>query len=150
MTGQGFLDQIEKLETMIVNKKTEKKMWEDVAKGVTPNYCGERVRSTGDGQKMSEAVNKIVDICQEIDKVTKELIGKMNEIIAAIEKLPNEEYNVLHQIYIQKLTTKEVAAVCKKSPSWVKSVRANGVKHLEELIKNKGGGVDPPASSYPL
>ena len=137
MKAQHYLEQLEHLETMIENKQIEKKQWRDIALGVTARYDGERVQSTSSQQKMSDAVIKLADIDREIDRIIDEKVDKRLEIIATIEKLKLHEYNVLHKMYIQKKSFKEVAAECGKSHSWVTSVYGSALSNLQKILDAK-------------
>ena len=137
MTGQEYLDQLEHLEAMIKNKEIEKRQWRDIALGATAKYDGERVQSTGNQQKMSDAVIKLADIDREIDRIIDEKVDTRLKIIATIEKLPSMEYRVLHSIYIKKMSLKEAAADCNKSYGWAKNVHADAVRHLGRIINKK-------------
>lgn len=134
MKAQHYLEQLDHLETVIQNKEIEKEQWRDIAEGMTARYDGERVQSSGSQQKMSDAVNKIADICSEIDEIKCDLVEKRKEIISMIEKLKPKEYKVLHLLYIHKKSFKEVAAACGKSHSWATSVHGIALKNLQKIL----------------
>ena len=134
MKAQHYLEQLDHLETVIQNKEVEKEQWRDIAEGMTARYDGERVQSSGSQQKMSDAVNKIADICSEIDEIKCDLVEKRKEIISMIEKLKPKEYKVLHMLYIQNKSFKEVAAECGKSHSWATSVHGIALKNLQKIL----------------
>ena len=134
MKAQQYLEQLDHLETVIQNKEIERKQWRDVALGITARYDGERVQSSGSQQKMSDAVIKLADIDREIDSIIDQQIDTRREIISMIERLKPKEYKVLHLLYIQKMSFKEVAAACRKSPSWATSVHGIALKNLQKIL----------------
>lgn len=136
MKAQSYLKQIEHLETMIQNKMLEKEQWRDIALGVTAKYEGERVQSSGNQQKMSEALDRLVDIEREIDSIIDKLVDTRLDIIKTIELLRPNEYKVLHMLYIQNKSFKEVAAACGKSHSWATSIHGIALANLQKILDN--------------
>ena len=47
VNAKDYLRQVEKLNTQIENKLTEKLQWQNIALGITTTTEGERVRSSG-------------------------------------------------------------------------------------------------------
>ena len=137
MKAQHYLEQLDHLETVIQNKEIEKEQWRDIALGITARYDGERVQNSGSQQKMSDAMNKLIDIDKEIDRIIDQKIDTRLEIIRTIECLKPNEYKVLHLLYIQKKSFKEVAAECGKSPSWATSIHGIALKNLQKIIDEK-------------
>lgn len=134
MKAQHYLEQLDHLETVIQNKTIEREQWRDVALGITARYDGERVQSSGSQQKMSDAVIKLADIDREIDGIIDQQIDTRREIIRTIEQLKPNEYKVLHLLYIQNKSFKEVAAECGKSHSWATSVHGIALKNLQKIL----------------
>lgn len=137
MRAQQYLEQVDKLEALIQNKQIEKAQWKDIALSITGKYEGERVQSSGSKQKMSDAVNRIIQIDREIDSLIDRQIDSRLEIISTIEQLKTTEYDLLHKIYIQHMTFKEVAAAKDKSVSWATTVHGRALQSLQRILDKR-------------
>ena len=94
--AQIYLEQVEKQEAVIKNKLIEKQQWKDIAMGITACMEGERVKSSGTKSKLSDAIDKCVDIEAEIDELIDKLIDLKKEVTAVIEEVQSPtEYNLL-------------------------------------------------------
>ena len=134
MNAKEYLRQVGKLNYMIRNKTAELEMWRSVAVGISGSRDGERVQSSGNPQRMADAVIK----CVETERQIYEYIRKKSRIIEDIERLPSEEYDLLHKKYIQFFTLDEIAADSGKSYSWATSVHGIALKHLQEILDERG------------
>lgn len=133
--AQIFLEQVEKLDTMITNKLIEKQQWKDIALGITANMDGERVQSSGAKDKMANAVMKCVDMEAEIDRLVDKLIDAKKVVIQTIEQLYSPmEYNVLHMRYIQYKTLQEIADYYGKDYDWAKITCHRACRHVQAIL----------------
>ena len=137
MKSKDYLKQLEKLDTMIQNKLIERAQWKAIALSVTTHSGGERVQSSGSQQKMADAVDRCVDMEQEIDILVDRLVDLKREITQIIEQLNTAEYDVLHKLYIQGMTFDEVAQLKDKSKSWVTTVHGRALKNMDCLLKER-------------
>ena len=136
--AQIYLEQVEKLDTIITNKLIEKKQWKDIALGITANMDGERVQSSGGKSKMADAVIKCVDIEAEIDRLIDQLVDTKKDVIQTIEQLYSPtEYNVLHMRYIQYKTLQEIADSYGKDYDWAKLTCKRGCDHVQVILNRK-------------
>lgn len=137
--AQKYLEQVEKLDSIIKNKLIEKQQWKDIAMGITANMDGERVQSSGGKSKMAEAVIKCVDIESEIDGLIDQLVDTKKDVIQTIEQLYSPtEYNVLHMRYIQYKTLEEIDEHYNKGDGWAKVTCHRATKHVQAILnKNK-------------
>ena len=119
MKAKEFLKQVLKLDRLIENKLIEREQWKSIAMGTTSGgaevmvngvaHKMDRVQSSGNPQKMADAVARYVDLKKEIDAVVDELIATKKDVIAVIEQLNPIEYDLLHKMYIQHIPLDEVA-----------------------------------------
>ena len=135
--AKDFLKQLKKLDKMIENKQIEKEQWKSIAEGTGVNSEGERVQSSGNQQKMADAVCRIVEIEDEINKYIDRLITRKQDVISVIEQLPPIEYDVLHKLYIQNKKFQEVADDYEKSYSWVTTVHGRALVHVENILQKR-------------
>jgi DNA-directed RNA polymerase specialized sigma subunit len=144
LRADEYLDQIAKIDAIVINKSEESKKLDDeykrlkaLASGLGGFSVSERVQSTRDLQKNAHMIIDYVDIEQEIKKIMREideLKRKRAEIIKNIERLPSAEYKVIYALFVQDCTLKEVAYKCQKSYEWVKQKKARGLKLIQTMI----------------
>lgn len=134
MKAQQYLEQVDKLEAIIQNKMIEKEQWRDIAQSITGRYEGERVQSSGSKSKMADAADRMIQIDGEIDRLIGEQIEIRLDIIRTIEQLKVDDYDVLHKIYIQHKSFKEVAAAKNKSVSWATTIHGRALQALQKVL----------------
>lgn len=134
---QIYLERIPKMNAMIQNKMAEVEQWKSIAYGITPQSNGERVQSSGNQQKMADAINRIVDLQSEINVLIDKLIDAKQEIISNIEQLSATEYDVLHKRYIQGMQYDEIGATRGMSKSWATTTHGNALEHLKVILSSK-------------
>lgn len=133
--AKDYLLQVERLDARITNKLIEQQQWRDMALSITANIGGERVQSSGSQQKMSEAVEKCVDMESEINSLIDELIDTKKKVIDTIEKIYSPmEYKILHMRYIQHISLKEIAEKLNREYSWVTTTHGRAVKSVQRLL----------------
>ena len=135
--AQIYLEQVEKIDSIIKNKLIEQQQWKDLALGITANVSGERVQSSGTKSKMAEAVEKCVDMEAEIDSLIDKFIDTKKEVTQTIEQLYSPiEYNVLHMRYIQYKSLQDIADHYGKNYEWAKVTCKRACNHVQ-VIRNK-------------
>ena len=135
--AQEYLEQIDKLNVMIENKSAEAAQWRGIALGITAHSEGERVQSSGSQQKMADAIDRVVDLQAEINRLIDKLIDLKQEIIRTIELLNATEYDVLHKRYIQGMTFDEIGAAKGKSKSWATTVHGRALKAVQDILDKR-------------
>lgn len=147
MKAKEFLKQLVKLDMMIENKLIERDQWKSIAMGTTSGGADvmingvahkmDKVQSSGNPQKMADAVAKYVDLEAEIDTVIDELIETKKDVIAVIEMLTPIEYDLLHKVYVQRMELDEVAALCNKTYSWVTTIHGRALKNVQKILDER-------------
>lgn len=133
--AKNYLLQVERLDSRIDNKLIERQQWRDIALGITANIGGERVQSSGSQQKMSEAIEKCLDMENEIDSLIDELIETKKKVIDTIEKIYSPtEYKILHMRYIQHISLKEIAIKLNREYSWVTTTHGRALKSVQNIL----------------
>ena len=157
--AKDYLRMIRKIDRLIENKLAEKEQWKAVAYGSSPGsntvmikgvaHEMDRVQSTGNQQKMADAVIKYVDIESEIDEYIDLLVDAKRDVISVLEQLSATEYDLMHKMYVgmvvnergrsyQKyMTKKEVAAYYDMSESWAKNVHSSALKNVQRIINQR-------------
>lgn len=137
MKAKCFLRQIEKLDRMIKNKVVEQEQWRSIAMGTTAPMGGERVQSSGNKQKMADAVERFVEIEGEINKSIDILVDTKNDVISVIEQLKTIEYDILHKLYVQYMSLYDVADIYDKSYSWVTTIHGRALKNVQTILDQR-------------
>ncbi len=133
LTAREYLEKIWHNERIIRNKQIERKYWMELASGITASIGGERVQSTKIVSPMEKMVVEAAIIDQEIDRLKKEIA----EIIETIQKLPTEEYDFLHKVYIQRKDMKEIYVDGYKSNSWAKTMHKRALSSLQRVLDER-------------
>ena len=131
-----FLKQLKKLDKLIENKLAEKAQWKSIATGTTIQL-NEKVQSSGNQQKMADAVGEYIDMEREINAYIDILIAKKKDVISVIEQLNATEYDILHKVYVQYLTLYDVADIYEKSYSWVTSVHGRALANVRKILDER-------------
>ena len=138
MKAKDYLQQVSKIDKIIKNKLIEKEQWMAIATSTSTNPSdGDRVQSSGSQQKMADAVIRIVEMENEIDRYIDMLVDTKKDVIRTIEKLPTIEYDILHKAYIQYKELYSVASEYKKTYSWVTTVHGRALKHVQDILDDK-------------
>lgn len=134
--AKKYLMKIEKYDAMIENKKAEKEKWETIATSTT-TQLSEKVQTSSNGQKITNAVMKILKIQEELDEYIEKFKNKRDEIIGVIEQLDVDEYDLLHKVYVQYYTLKEVAYKKKRSYSSITAIHGRALNNLLKIIRKE-------------
>lgn len=132
-----FLQQVGKYELIIHNKLIEVEQWKALAESTTSVLTPDKVQTSGSQQKMSEAVDRYIDIQNEIKDYIEKLYEAKKEVLSKIEQLEPVDYDVLHKIYVQFLTFKDVADSYEKSYSWACKQHTKALEQLEAILSKE-------------
>lgn len=135
MKAREYLEQLESIETQIRNLQFDILQLKELALSVTPAYAGDRVQASGNLQRTASVVDRWVDKEQEMNAEIDRLIDKRLEISGVIMRLKRpKESGVLHMVYIQGKSFKEVAQHYDKSVSWATSVHGRALQSLQKEL----------------
>lgn len=134
MRAKDFLSQIAMLDTLIENKRADVQRWKDIANNTGVNMSGERVQSSGNHDMVANAICTYIDIeREEIDT----LLARRKDIIGVIEKLSPVEYDLLHKVYVQYFTLKEVTYMKKRSYSWATTTHDKALNNVQKILDER-------------
>lgn len=138
MTAKEYMSQLEKLDAIIENKIREKERWQEIARGTGSSFSdAERVQSSGNPHKMQDAVIRYIGLENEIERYIDKLVDTRQEIISTIEQLNATHYDVLHKIYVQRLSLKEIAAIKGQSYSWVTTMHGRALQNVQRILNKR-------------
>lgn len=156
MKAKEFLLQLKKLNRMIENKTNEKEVWESIAMSITAPLGGEKVQSSSNPNKMAEAIDKYIDIEQEMQKSIVQLWEKWGEIISVLEQLNEIEYEILHKMYVGVVRKEkngdkkryyfdfnDVSEHFNKSYSWATTMHGRALLNVQKILDERGDINEP-------
>lgn len=136
--AQIYLEQVEMADTIIPNKLIEIQQWYELATSITASMNSEVVQASGSKQKMADAINKCLDIVDELTLRVNQLKAVKKEVTQTIEQLYSPtEYNVLHMRYIQHMELQEIADYYGKDYDWAKVVCKRGCDHVQAILRRQ-------------
>ena len=136
MNVYEWLQRVKRLDAMIECKLAEKQQLMDLATNIT---------SSGDGmphgkgmvpQKIQDIAVKLAELSKDIDKQVAEFVDTKNEIVAVLEQLPPNEYQVLHKHYIEYKTWEQVADEMSYSIMHVWRIKQRALGNLRNILRN--------------
>ena len=84
---------------------------------------------------MSEAIEKCLDMENEINSLIDELIETKKKVVDTIEKIYSPtEYKILHMRYIQHISLKEIAIRLNREYSWVTTTHGRALKSVQNIL----------------
>ena len=137
MKAKEYLEQLRKLDKLIENKLAEKERWQCIATTTTAQLSGERVQSSGNQQKMADAVCRYRELESEINACIDRFVDQRQEIIATIELLDVTEYDILHKVYVQYMTLQETADALDKSYTWLATMHGTALKQVQRILDER-------------
>ena len=133
MTAEKYLEQIRKIDAIIINKLGDHRRWVEIAEGIGGFSVGERVQSSRNLHRGADAIGNYIDLESEI----KALREKRQGIIDTIEGLPCDEYKVIYKIFVEGYMLKEIPSLFDKSYDWAKKTKRDALKRIQEFLDEK-------------
>ena len=147
MKAKEYLQQVEKLNKMIDNKLVELEQWKSMAIRITASLEGERVQASSRQQKMADTVSRYVDIQNEVNAQLDKLVETKNEVISTIEQLPSDEYDMLHKMYIGRvseggykinyMSLEEIADLKKITYKWATTIHGRALQKVQKILDER-------------
>lgn len=134
MTVYEWLQRARRLDAQIECKLAERQRLMDLATNITSSYNGMPHGKGTVPQKIQDIAVKLVELSNDIDSLVDDYVDTKNEIVATLEKLPPNEYKVLHKHYIQNLTWEQVAEDLGYSTVHIWRIKKKACIHLKNII----------------
>ncbi len=132
MSGEEYLNMIEKLNLLINNKILEKEELFTITTKTTQANDG-MPHAAGTSDKVGNGAVKLVEKAKEIDEMIDLFYDLKQEIIGQMQKLPVDEYNILYQSFVQRVSLSDIADDLGVSLAQVKRTRRSGIANLRIL-----------------
>lgn len=136
MNAETYLDRIKKIDSMIKNKLRDYQRWVEQADGLGGAALGERVQSSRNLHRGSDAIDTYIDLEREINALKQE----RQRIIETIEQLPSLEYDVIYKLYVENYTLKEIAHHFSKCYDWARYKKQDAINLVQALLDAKQRG----------
>lgn len=126
----AWLNRYRKLDAEINCKCEELSRWRSRAEKITP-VLSKAPGGGGNGDRIADAVEKIVSIEEEINADVDRLISIRGEVEKAIKSVPDETLRTLLELrYIDGLTWERIAVKLDKSYQWVCELHGRALKKI--------------------
>lgn len=140
MRAKDFLQRVGKIDRLILNKTDEIERWRTMAESTTAPISGDRVQSSSDQQKMANAVINMVTIDDELTAEIDQLKQARRDVIAVIEKLNANQYDIMHKIYIQGMTFQQVADLKGRTRGAISNMHRKAIKNVQAILDGRDNG----------
>ena len=137
MRARYFLEQYSKLNKMIANKEKEAAELRAAATGTTSRFGTERVQTSGNPDKMADAIDKYVTLEKEITADIDRLIDIKKDIIAVLEQLNAKQYELLYTRYVDDLPLKAIAGQKKCSYDSIRAAHRRAIKSVQRILDER-------------
>lgn len=137
MDAKAFLERVWKYEIEISNKQAEIERLNDQSYSLSALSDGERVQTSGNPHKTTNAVDRKIDIEREIRKAEKERAAAREEIIAVISQLSPMMYSVLYMRYLRFMQTEEISEEMGKCTSWGSATLWRARQKVQEILDRR-------------
>lgn len=132
IVAEAYLERIRKIDALIRNKLIDLERLLEEAESIGGSNLGERVLSSRNLHRGADTIGSYVDIEAEIISLRSE----RESILRIVERLPTAEYEVIHMLYVEGLSIKEISFHNHKSYEWVKKRKKAGLNIIQSLLNN--------------
>lgn len=134
---EEWLEQVAKLDQLIIGKLAERDRLMSLATNVSAKLPdGMPYSNTGMvSRKVENAVVELTMLSEEIDALIYKFNNLKKQVTETIEKLPCDEYAVLHRRYIRYMTWDEIALDMAYSTVQIWRIQKKAKKNLKDVIK---------------
>ena len=138
MTTKEYLSQAHRLDQRIDAKIAQVASLNDLATKCTATLTGMPRNSNGGGSTMADAVCKIIDLQEEINRDIDHLVDLKREIVAVIKAVEDTEYQILlEKRYLCFHTWEQIAVDMHYSGKWVQKMHDRALDVVTEILKAK-------------
>lgn len=136
MDTKSYLQQISRLDRMVKNKLSELAELKTMALGVGALNDGERVQTSGDKDRLGNAVARIVDMEKEIDELVDQFVDLKKDILQMLSMLENQKHKqILFKKYFEYKSIYTIADELGMSDRGCKKAHKRALEEFKK-IKN--------------
>ena len=143
MTAKQYLRQVRRLDDIVNAKLEQVTELRSLATKMTSTPRLDAVQSSGEQDKISAVVAKIVDLEHDINRTVDELIDLKAEAIVMIDSIPNDDYRLLLTLrYLNFKTWEQIAVDMNYSYQWVHVLHSRALINFGGMFPEKFETVD--------
>ena len=136
MESTKYLREIKKLDSIINSQLDEVDSLYAMITRITPVLKDDVVTGSGNTDKIGNAISKIVDLREEINRDIDKLVDKKREASALLKKLDNPlHYEVLHKRYVMFETFEQIALGIGKTYRWVCVLHGRALQAFDKILQ---------------
>lgn len=133
MSIEQWLEQVKWLDERIDAKLAERAQLMDIATKVTPSLDG-MPHGGGVTDKVGNIAVKLAALAEETNELVDRYVDQRQKVIRALERLPSNEYAVLHKHYVQFKTWEAIAEEMGISTVTVWRYKVSGLENLMRVM----------------
>lgn len=137
MEPKKYLQQIRLYDSRINTKLEELHHLKEMVLRITPTLKDDVVSGGGGSQdKLADAVTKIVDLEEEVNRDIDRYVNAKQEISATLDKLTDpDQLQVLHMRYVQYKAWEQIACDMHMSYRNVCYIHGKGLQSVNQILK---------------
>lgn len=138
-SAKRYLQQIRRLDTKINRDIEELHRLKAMTTKITPTLKPDAVSGGGTQDKLAEAMSKIIDFEEEINREIDCFVDARKAVTATIDKVEDARlHTVLNMRYVQFKTWEQIACYMGRSYQWVCKLHGTALQVVEKIIENSG------------
>lgn len=136
MESTKYLREIKKLDSIINSQLDEVDSLYAMITRITPVLKDDVVTGSGNTDKIGNAIAKITDLKEEINRDIDKLVDKKREASALLKKLENPlHYEVLHKRYVMFESFEQIAFEIGKTYRWACALHGRALQEFDKILK---------------
>ena len=132
-----LLESVKKLDELLIAKEAERQQLWTLATRMTPEMTG-MPHAGGVTDKVGNIASKLAQLAKDTDDAWDRYLAQKNHVIALLEKLPANEYGVLHREYVRYMTQEDIARDMSYSTVQIWRIKQNALESLKHVMKCNG------------
>ena len=137
MTAKEYLGQARFLDMRINSKIQQVASFNELATRCTATISDMPKSPNRGGSRMADAVIKIIDLQEEINRDINKLVELKREIMGVIKAVPNVEYQtVLEKRYLCFITWEQIAVDMNYSMQYTFRIHEKALKEIEAYLQS--------------
>lgn len=136
--AQEYLSRIKRQDKMIDRKVDRAARLYALALKTTPTLSDTGAMGGGNQDKLSNAMDKYMDLQAEIDRDVDELIEMQGEVYGLLCQIRNQKYyDVLEMHYLQYMTFEQIGVKMGYSRRWAEKLHGRALEVFGKVLKAK-------------
>jgi CHASE3 domain sensor protein len=136
--AKGYLQQVERFENLITAKLEEMDRLRALTTKITSSWKDDVVSSSGNKDKLGDAIAKIIDLQTEINETIDEYVGRKREVSSVLEKVENSnQLAVLTKKYLLFESLEQIAVEMNMTYRNVCYIHGEALHTVADLLKGE-------------